>query len=269
MKRVPKSVARRGRGDEASALVRLPMSQLLAMALRHPGALPPDPVNERGPYEVMLLERATERQVTFRTASFAGPHRVDLEDACELSGYDLVWVRRRRGSFGGEEAARCLGAIIEDLTWESGHDLQFWVIDGNRERLLAYREHDFEPLLRAGGAPLREALLAMLAFCGLAPKVEATGGRWLVLSMGPAVARGRLLVPLGARPIRSVPAKLRPGPGTMVLGRPQDRLPGAKRGAEAGVLPLGTLIRSLHLARVATIAKRWPKRSRVRGARRS
>lgn len=236
------------------------------MALRHPGALPPDPVNERGPYEVLLLERASGRQVTFRTASFAGPHRIDLEDACELGGYDLVQVRRRRGSFGKAEAARCLGAIIDDLTWESGHDLQFWVIDADRERLLAYREQDFEPLVRAGGVPFRERLLAMLELCGLAPKVEGEKGRWLVLSMGPAAARGRLLVPLGGRPVRSVPAKLRPGPGTMVLGRPQDRRPGAKRGAEAGVLRLAHLIRTLHKARIETIAKRWTGRSGARNS---
>ena len=99
-----------------------------------------------------------------------------------------------------------------------------------------------------------------------APQVEGEKGRWLDLSMGPAAARGRLLVPIGARPIRSVPARLRPGPGTMVLGRPQDRLPGAKRGAEAGVLRLAHLIRTLHAARIETIGKRWSGRGGARNS---
>jgi len=216
------------------------------------GYVPDETADPHCRYAVVLADASGARQATFCTSVFTGPDRVDLEDACELGGYETVVVRRRRGRFGAREAARRLQEIIDDLTYESGHDLQFFVLDATPHELQVRLCCDFESVVRTAGGAFRVALLEVLGLCSFEPAVERRSRGWLHLVIGPRQARGRFLVPLGAAPARANPAAPRAyQEGLTVLVRPQDDPPESTDAVR--YLHLSTLIRELHRLRIQTL----------------
>jgi hypothetical protein len=229
----------------------LPPSQTRALSLATFGCVPDETADPHSRYEVLLADDSGARQATFFTSVFSGPDRVDLEDACELGGYETVVVRRRRGRFGAREAARRLQEIIDDLTYEYGHDLQFFVLDATPHELQVRLYCDFEGVVRTAGRAFRAALEDVLGLCGFEPAVECRSRGWLELAIGPKEARGRLLVPLGAAPARAIPAQ-RPRRGALtVLVRPQDDPPESTDTIR--YLHLSTFVRELHRGRIETL----------------
>lgn len=265
--------ARGGRNDRPSRVARhvRPASEMRALRLAAFGSCGGELRSQRGKYEVVLADRRGEAQAAFRTSVFSGPARVDLEDAWELGRYEQVLVRRRRGRFTGLEAAQCLTEIIDDLTWESGHELQFFRLDAAPGLLRVCRLCNLHEVVSSEGREFPDALVELLELSGFAPRVERLMRRWLVLSLGPTEARGHLAVALGARAASAVPAALRlPAGATTILLRPQDRAPAL---GEGGIRyqTLAALLRALHLARIETLKielRAVPARKRRRAQRR-
>jgi hypothetical protein len=260
MARAGSVVRKRTHPRRRSERLRFPPSERRAIELASMGFIPGELAGEQGRYEVLLSDQCGDRHASFRTNVFTGPNRVDLEDACEWGGYDTVLVRRRRGSLGGKEAGRLLKEILEDLTYEVGHDLKFFLLDAERDGVLVQLHTDFDPLVRKGGVPFKAGLLEVLQLSGFDPVVERATRRWLDLSIGPRGARGSLLVPMGSAPAHAIPLTTGSRSSkTKVLVRPQDRSSDSSGKGTERNLRLATLFRALHAARIGTIEMRFGK----------